>query len=109
MALSSDDLCCVVLFFALSRSIHSIDTFMSALSHLYSNAGLSLPRSLELKNLRRGLSRLFNVPDAPIRAHPLSKQEVNTLLSALNVLDPLHVVFAAWLSISFVFALRPEI
>lgn len=81
---------------------------MSAVSHLYISHNLSLPRSPELKNLRRGLSRLFNVPDAPVRAYPLSKDEVKTLLSALNSSDPMHVVFAAWLSSSFLFALRPQ-
>ena len=108
LALTADDLCCVVLWFALSRSIHSIDAFLSALSHLYISNNLSLPRSLELKSLRRGLSRLFNVPDAPARAYPLSKREVKALLSALNASDPSHVVFASWLSASFMFALRPE-
>lgn len=48
------------------------------------------------------------MPDAPVRAYPLSKDEVKTLLSALNSSDPMHVVFAAWLSSSFLFALRPQ-
>lgn len=108
LSLSEAQLCEVVLFFALSRSIHSIDAFLSALSAIYSAHGVVLPRSPELKSLRRGLTRLFNAADTTARAHPLSKAEVTSILTSLQFTDPTQVLFGTWVSLSFLFALRPE-
>ena len=63
-ALSENELVDVVLFFALSRSILSIDNFLTALSQFYSSFGKILPRSSPLKLLKLGLRRLFLSADA---------------------------------------------
>lgn len=107
-ALSENELVDVVLFFALSRSILSIDNFLTALSQFYSSLGKILPRSPPLKLLKLGLRRLFLSADAPHKAFPLDKEAVLSILRNLDVRLAAQVFFGAWLSIAFLFALRPQ-
>lgn len=108
LVLTSDDVCAVALFFALGHSVHSLDSFLSACVALYSEHGLMFPRSTGLKNLTRGLKRLFLVSDTPAQAFPLSQNDVSAILSSLDSSLPLDIIFGCWLSASFLFALRPE-
>jgi len=107
-ALSENELVDVVLFFAMSRSILSIDTFLTALSHFYISFGKILPRSPPLKLLKLGLRRLFLSADAPLKAFPIEQEAILTILQNLDVRLPAQVFFGAWLSIAFLFALRPQ-
>ena len=108
LSLGEEEVCAVALFFALSHSIHSLDPFISACANFYSENGLTFPRSVGLKNLSRGLKRLFLVSDTPVQAFPLSKDDVSSILASLDMSSPADVVFGCWLSASFLFALRPE-
>jgi integrase len=106
--LSENELVDVVLFFALSRSIFSIDSFLTALSQFYASFGKLLPRSPPLNLLKSGLKRLFLSADAPHKAFPLGKEAVLSILQNLDVHLAAQVFFGAWLSIAFLFALRPQ-
>ena len=108
LKMGETELCYVALFFALSHSIHSLDSFLSAIAFAYGERDIPFPRSPALKSLRRGLLRLFTTSDTPVRAYPITINEVYAILSIINNKDPLEVVFACWLSISFLHALRPE-
>lgn len=106
--LSEDELVDVVFFFALSRSTLSIDNFLTALGHFYASFDKKLPRSPPLKLLKLGLRRLFLSADAPSKAFPLGQEIIMLILSHLDRKDSTQLLFGAWMSISFVFALRPQ-
>ena len=108
LKMGETDLCHVALFFALSHSVHSLDSFLSAIAFAYAERNIPFPRSPALKSLRRGLLRLFTTSDTPVRAFPISPDEVSAILSTIDKMDPTEVVFACWLSFSFLHALRPE-
>jgi integrase len=108
LKMGETELCQVALFFALSHSIHSLDSFLSAIAFVYAERDLPFPRSAALKSLKKGLLRLFTSSDTPVRAFPLSTEEVSAILAIIDMNDPMEVVFACWLSLSFLHALRPE-
>lgn len=105
---SEEEICAVVLFYGVSHSIHSIDSFLSGVSTYFASKNWVLPRPPELKSLKLGLKRCFLAADEPVRAYPLSSAEVQKLLSALDQSSPPHAVFGSWLATSFIFLLRPE-
>jgi len=96
------------LFFTLSRSTGSIDNFLTALGHFYASFDKVLPKSPSLNLTIQGLRRLFLSADAPSKAYPLEQQSLMLILKALDMNVPIQVYFGAWLSISFLFALRPQ-
>jgi hypothetical protein len=72
LKMGETELCYVALFFALSHSIHSLDSFLSAIAFAYGERDIPFPRSPALKSLRRGLLRLFTTSDTPVRAYPIT-------------------------------------
>ena len=106
--LSSDDLSYLAVFHALGHSIHSLDSFFSAIANVYKDLGKVLPRDHLFLATKRGLKRVFNPIDKILRAYPLSFDQVRLILSLLDSTSFDDVVFGFWLSLSFVWALRPD-
>ena len=106
--LSESDFCYVTLFYALSRSVRSVPGFISAVANIYSAAGLKIPRGPLLEGLQAGLNRLFFASDVVVQAHPLDKEEIANLLQSCDYNFFEDVVFACWLLLSFLAALRPQ-
>lgn len=110
LAMSTDDVHFSCLFFVLSRSVYSLDSFLSGVEHHLSSNQTSLPAGgkVKLRPFKRALMRLFGSADTPIKAFALSKSVVHAMVAHLNPLVPEQAMIGAWLLIAFLFALRPE-
>ena len=106
--LSEDDLSFLAVFHALGHSVHSLDPFFSAIANVYKDLGKVLPREHLFQATKRGLKRVFNPIDEVQRAYPLSFDQVRRILAAMDATTFDDVVFGFWLSLSFVWALRPD-
>ena len=106
--LSEEDLSFLAVFHTLGHSVHSLDSFFSAIAAVYKDLGRVLPRGASFQATKKGLKRVFVPIDQINRAFPLSAAMV---LRVLALLDPdvwEDAVFGFWLSLSFVWALRTD-
>lgn len=108
LAMSVEDVHFSCLFFVLSRSVYSLDSFLSGVEHHLSGNQASLPGKSALRPFKRALRRLFGSADTPVKAFALSKADVHAMIAALDPLVPEQAMIGAWLLIAFLFALRPE-
>ena len=108
LAMSINDVHFSCLFFVLSRSVFSLDSFLSGVEHHLSSNQTSLPGKSKLKPFKRALRRLFGSADTPVKAFALSRSVVHAMVALLDPLVPVQALIGAWLLIAFLFALRPE-
>ena len=106
--MSQEDLVFTCLFFILSRSTNSLDSFLSGIAYHLGRYDKSLPTGGQLKSFKRAVKRLFGPADTPVQAYALLKNEVSAMITMLDPLVPDHACLASWLLLSFLFALRPE-
>lgn len=106
--LSSDDLSFLAVFHALGHSIHSLDSFFSAISAVYKEMGKELPRDEAFQATKKGLKRAFVPIDEVRRAFPISLVQAQRVLASLDPRSPEDTVFGFWLSFSLIWALRPD-
>lgn len=106
--LSLRDLMYILLFFTLSRSVNSIDGFLTSCSFIYESHGLALPKGLPLDRFKQALKRLFLAADVPQPAWAMPLEVLFAMLVRLDRSSPEDVLVGAWLFIAFLFALRPE-
>ena len=105
--MSEDDLLFTCVFFVLSRSVHSLDSFLSGLDFHLKMHGSSLPKGATFRSLRRSMLRIFAAPDAPQQAYPLTQDEVEQMVLYGSRI-PSAICLLVWLLMAFLFALRPE-
>lgn len=106
--LTSDDLSYLAVFHTLGHSVHSLDSFFSAIAAVYKELGKELPRDSSFQATKKGLKRIFVPVDEVKRAFPLSSTMVQRLLALLDPSSWEDAVFGFWLSLSFVWALRTD-
>ena len=106
--LSIKDWMYVLLFFTMSRSVNSIDSFLSSCAFIYESHGCSLPKGVPLDRFKKALKRLFLAADVPRPAWAMPLEVFFAMLRCLDRSRPRDVVTGAWLFIAFLFALRPE-
>jgi len=106
--LSSDDLSFLAVFHTLGHSVHSLDSFFSAIAAVYKELGKELPRDSSFLATKKGLKRVFVPIDQINRAFPLSAAMVRKVLALLDPDSWEDAVFGFWLSLSFVWALRTD-
>jgi len=104
---SEEDWCFALVFYVLSRSVHSMAGFLTAVKNCYEASSLTLPEGPRVKNFKAGLMRVFGAVDWVRKAHNLSKEEIEKILSPLGSGFE-DTVFAVWLLASFYGALRPQ-
>jgi len=106
--LSSDDLSYLAVFHTLGHSVHSLDSFFSAIAAVYKDLDKELPRDASFRATKKGLKRVFVPIDQINRAFPLSAAMVRRVLALLDPDAWEDAVFGFWLSLSFVWALRTD-
>lgn len=108
LRLAEHDLTYISLFFVLSRSIHSLDGFWSAIKSIYSLNGLPFPEGKPHKEFKKTLRKMFLAADTVNRAWAMTPEVFRSLILSLDMTIWEDVVVGVWLFMSFVFMLRPE-
>ncbi len=79
----------VGVYFAMGHTVHSVDSFMSAVQSLYNDAGVGeLPRSARFLLFKRGLKRLLGPADEPAPTVALAVDELERILLSLDRMLP---------------------
>ena len=79
--LSSEDLSFLAVFHTLGHTVHSLDSFFSAIAAVYRDLGKELPRDASFQATKKGLKRVFVPIDQINRAFPLSASMVQRVLA----------------------------
>lgn len=109
LSVTDDELCMVGAYFAMGHTVHSVDSFMSAVQSLYNDAGAGeLPRTARFLLFKRGLKRLLGPADEPTPTVALGVDELGLILISLDQTRPEDVRFGAQLTVAFFLALRTE-
>ena len=98
----------VCLFFVLSRSVHSLDGFWSAIKSIHKLNGHAFPESKSHKDFKRALRKIFLAADTVKRAWAMTPEVFRALILSLDMTVWEDVVVGVWLFASYVFMLRPE-
>jgi hypothetical protein len=108
-AVSETELCMAVGHFALTRSVNSADSYMSAVQNLWDAVGAGpLPRGPRYHLFIRGLKRLLGAADAVQHTRALSVDDLRLIVSSLDPSSPEDCGMAAQLITAFFLALRTE-
>ena len=109
LVITEDQLAMATAHFALGHTVNSVGPYLSALQHLYNEAGAgSLPRGPGFLNCVRGLRRLFGPADVVVRTKALSLPDIHSIAASLDLSDPDDVCFGAEIILAFFLALRTE-
>ena len=98
----------ISLFFVLSRSVHSLDGFWSAIKSIYNLNRRDFPDSKSHRAFKKVLRKLFLAADTVRRAWAMPPAVFKALILSLDMTVWEDVVTGVWLFASFVFMLRPE-
>ena len=98
----------VSLFFVLSRSVHSLDGFWSAIKSIYKINKRSFPDSKSHKAFKKTLRKIFLAADTVKRAWAMPPKIFKALIMSLDMSVWEDAVLGVWLYAVFVFMLRPE-
>jgi hypothetical protein len=107
--LSEDDLCMVIVLFAMTHTVRSVASFVSAIQNLWTEQGRGeLPRGAAYKLTRRGLERLLGPADVVVRTRAVSVSELKSIVDSLDPSVPQDCVFALESIVAFFLCLRTE-
>jgi hypothetical protein len=107
--LSEAELCLCITYFATRRTTSSIDSFVSAIQHIWNTEGFGpLPRGTRYLRAKKGLRRIFGTSDVVVRTRSVSVVEVKRIVDALDPSVLADVCFALEIIIAFFLCLRTE-
>jgi hypothetical protein len=107
--LTEPELMGVVLHFALSHTVNSVGSYVSAIQFLWDDAGNGkLPRGQPFELFLRGLKRLLGAADEVVRTPAVSLDDISAIVASLHWDSPDDVSFGAELLTAFFLALRTE-
>jgi hypothetical protein len=109
LAITEEQLCMVVVHFALTHTTKSVKSYLSAVQKMYDYADRGpLPRGVKYTIFNKGLERLLGQADVLVRTRALSLDEVLDILQALDLTNPEHVCFGTQTMVAFLLCLRTE-
>ena len=109
VSLTEDELCMVGAYFAMGHTVHSLDSYMSALQSFYNDEGAGeLPRAAKFALFKKGIKRLLGAADEVVPTKALGVEELHAMLCSLDRTNRDELSFGAQMVVAFFLALRTE-